>query len=260
MDQVKLVQTAVEKVRRITVRVLALTVVGIAVCIALLYGGVASFHAAARDGDSAAAKKWLAVGFSPNLRHPRTLDTPLIEAARHGHLDMVKLLVEKGANVNLQGEAWYAPLHCAAAAGHIEVMKFLLDHGADLTLFSGNGHNTPLHEAAANGQTEAVALLLAQGAAIGAKGIDEATPLEVAAVNGHAAMVEFLLARGAEVNSRGLYGRTPLHAAADRDQVEVGRLLLAHGADPDLECNGRPVHGRSGAFRQLLQQHERAPK
>jgi hypothetical protein len=42
--------------------------------------------------------------------------------------------------------------------------------------------------------------------------------------------------------------------------VEVGRILLDHGADPSLECNGRPVSGRSDAFRQLLRSTSARPE
>lgn len=94
--------------------------------------GWGSIHAAARRGDAKAVKRRLAWGLSPNSRHLLSAETPLIEAARRGHLDTVKVLVEAGADVNLQGEAWYGPLHCAAYGGHLDTVKYLLEHGASL--------------------------------------------------------------------------------------------------------------------------------
>jgi cytohesin len=219
--------------------------------------GRGSIHAAARKGDAKAVQRRLALGISPNSRHLLSLDTPLIEAARRGHLDTVKVLVEGGADVNLQGEAFYGPLHCAAYSGHLETVKYLLEHGASVGLFEG--HDRPLNSAAQAGHVHIAKVLLAHKADINAQGVDGGTPLENAVSYGQVEMVKFLLANGAQVNARAIYGRTPLHAAAWRGDVTIGRLLLEHGADPTLECNGRPVEGPSPQFRELLKSVGRTP-
>lgn len=68
-------------------------------------------------------------------------NTPLHEAALNGHLEIVKLLVERGANVNMQSFDMFldTPLIDASANGHIEVVKYLLDHGADPTMVNAKG-------------------------------------------------------------------------------------------------------------------------
>jgi ankyrin repeat protein len=242
-------------------RVWLIGVVGTALVLALAlwhFGlGWGSIHAAARKGDAKALKGRLAMGISPNRRHLLSGDTPLIEAARRGHLDAVKVLVEGGANVNLQGEAWYGPLHCAAYGGHLETVKYLLEHGASVRVFEG--HDRPLNSAAQAGHLQVAKVLLEHGADINAQGVDGGTPLENAVSCGHVEMVKFLLAKGAQVNTRANYGRTPLHVAAWNDNVVLGRLLLEHGADPALECNGHPVEGRSPQFRELLGSVRRTP-
>lgn len=234
----------------------ALLLPGVAFCLVSLLLvwyfalGPAGIHAAARRGDADAVKRRLALGISPDSRHLLTAETPLIEACRNGCLDAVKVLIKAGANVNLQGEAFYGPLHCAAYGGHVDTLKYLLEHGARVDLF--DGHDRPMNSAAKGGHIEIAKVLLEHGADVNAHGIDDATPLENAVSHGHAEMVRFLLNNGAEINARGLYGRTALHVAADLDYVEIGRLLLDHGADPGLNCNGRPVEGRSPQFRELL--------
>jgi len=90
--------------------------------------------------------------------------------------------------------------------------------------------------------------------------VDGGTPLENAVSHGHAEMAKFLLSNGAQVNARAIYGRTPLHVAAWRDDAAIGRLLLEHGADPALECNGRPVEGRSPEFGELLKSVRKNPR
>lgn len=200
--------------------------------------GCMSIHTAAREGNLKEVRRQLAWGVNVNGSHFFTRETPLIEAASNGHADVVKLLIENGADVNLKGEAWYGPLHAAAAKGHIEVVKILLENGADVNIFH---HNKPLHNAAMNGHIEVAEILLAYGADINAKGTDEASPLHTAVSNNQLAMVKWLLSKGANVNPIAAYGCTPLQAAARRNNVEIGRILLEDGADPTLECNGRRI-------------------
>ncbi|MDH4241493.1 MAG: ankyrin repeat domain-containing protein [Phycisphaerae bacterium] len=210
--------------------------------------GCMSIHTAARQGNLKEVGRQMAWGVNADKRNFFTRDTLLIEAAANGHLDVVKLIIENGADVNLKGEAWYGPLHAAAAKGHIEVVKILLENGADVKIFH---QNKPLNYAAMNGHIEVAEILLAHGADINAKGTDEAAPLHTAVSNNQLAMVKWLLSKGANVNPIAAYGCTPLHSAARSNNVEIGKILLEHGADPTLECNGRRV---SDEFLKAIQQ------
>jgi len=213
-------------------------IVSLLASVSTVLTGCMSIHTAARQGNLKDVRRQLAWGVNVNERHFFTRDTILIEAADNGHLNVVKLLIEKGADVNLKGEAWYGPLHAAAAKGHIEVVKILLENGADVNIFH---QNKPLHYAAMNGHIEVARILLAHGADINAKGTDEAAPLHTAVSNNRLAMLKWLLSQGANVNPRAAYGCTPLHFAAFGNNVEIGKILVEQGADPALECNGRRV-------------------
>ena len=212
--------------------------VSLLVSVSTALSGCTSIHTAAREGNLKEVRRQLAWGVNANKRHFFTRDTLLIEAADNGHMDVVKLLIENGADVNLKGEAWYGPLHAAAAKGHIEVVKILLENGADVNIFH---QNKPLHYTAMNGHIEVARILLAHGADINAKGTDEAAPLHTAVSNNRLAMLKWLLSQGANVNPRAAYGCTPLHFAAFGNNVEIGKILVEQGADPALECNGRRV-------------------
>jgi len=92
----------------------------------------------------------------------RTLqdESPLMLAALKGHLQLAKMLVERGADVNKTG---WTPLHYAATNGHLAIMELLLDNYAYIDAESPNG-STPLMMAALYGTPAAVKLLLEAGA------------------------------------------------------------------------------------------------
>ena len=87
-------------------------------------------------------------------------ETPLMLAALNNKMDLAKLLILRGADVNQPG---WAPLHYAATKGHIEMMRLLIDNSAYLDAESPNG-TTPLMMAAHYGTPMAVKLLLEEGA------------------------------------------------------------------------------------------------
>ena len=101
-------------------------------------------------------------------KHPQTQvnvqnkvsETPLMLAAINNQLDLAKVLIERGADVNRPG---WSPLHYAATRGHRDMMRLLLDHDAYIDSESANG-TTPLMMAAYSAPPLAVKLLLEEGA------------------------------------------------------------------------------------------------
>jgi ankyrin repeat protein len=79
--------------------------------------------------------------------------TPLQGAAAFKQIDLARLLIARGANVNCRGEGGGSPLHEAAGSGQIELAKLLLDHGANLNAKDDKG-KTPLTIALEYKQTE----------------------------------------------------------------------------------------------------------
>lgn len=89
--------------------------------------------------------------------------TALTIAALHGHLDVCKLLLERGANTNPQNPHKMSPLHAAAQKGNPEIVKLLIQHGAELNVYDSSGH-APLHDAILKNQYGAFVQLLIAGA------------------------------------------------------------------------------------------------
>ncbi|MQY10123.1 hypothetical protein SRB5_02280 [Streptomyces sp. RB5] len=125
-----------------------------------------------------------------------------------------------------------APLYEAAVEGRSDLVRALLEHGADPdTPGPAPGDGLPLCAAACWGHTAAAAELLNAGAGVDRREWDGSTPLLWAAANGHTATVRLLLGHGASTALADGAGRTPLHRAAERGSLQSAEALLQAGAD-----------------------------
>ncbi len=112
--------------------------------------------------------------------------TALHLAAFFGKAQAARVLIDAGASVAAFTTNAFAnqPLHAAAAGRHVEVARVLLAAGADIDMPQHGGY-TPLHEAAASGDVELVELFLSAGASPSATADDGWTPAQVAEAAGH---------------------------------------------------------------------------
>ncbi|KAM0425178.1 hypothetical protein ACHAPT_009495 [Fusarium lateritium] len=166
---------------------------------------------------------------------PPQYPTDLILASYYGHRAVVKLLLEKGADIEAK-DYGRTPLSWAALEGHEAVVWLLLEKGADIEAKDNDGL-TPLLLAAMMGREAVVRLLLEKGADIEAKDNDGLTPLSLAVVMGHEAIVRLLLEKGADAEAEDNDGQTPLSRAVVMGHEAIVRLLLEKGADAEAEDN-----------------------
>jgi len=119
--------------------------------------------------------------------------TPLALAAFFGHAEAAKWLIERGANLDLAASnaMKVAPLHAAAAGRHVEIVRLLVEAGTDVNARQQAGF-TPLHAAAQNGDLESAKLLLAHGADRMARADNHQCALDFALQRGDEAMVSLL--------------------------------------------------------------------
>lgn len=119
--------------------------------------------------------------------------TPLGLACFFGHVPVVALLLERGANPNRESRNFQrvAPIHSAAASGSVEIVRMLLDAGANPRKEQETGF-TALHTAAANGDVEIVELLLDRGASANARTLEGRTPATYASERGHHQVLQLL--------------------------------------------------------------------
>lgn len=121
------------------------------------------------------------------------------------------------------------PLRWAALWGFVDIARLLIERGAKVNVKEKNG-KTSLFWAAREGHQEMTDLLISKGAM--RKG-SENKYLLTAAQYGNAALAKLVIDRGADVNVRGEFGKTPLHFASQRGDAETVDVLLAAGADPN---------------------------
>ena len=168
----------------------------------------------------------------------------LLLQCRENNAGKVERLLQKPCDPNCRGGIdYHAPIHAAAAEGHLLIVRLLLEAGADKDSATTNGA-TALYGAAHNGHSEVVQCLLEADAEKDAATINGTTALNVAAQNGHIEVVRLFLGAGTDKDAATTRGRTSLHDAAYQGHLEVVRLLLQAGADKDATTTrGRtPLH------------------
>lgn len=160
----------------------------------LLASGVElNVYEAAGTGQTQRLKELITSDPSLVNSHAHDGFTPLGLAVFFGHPETVKTLLDAGADVNLASRESMkvTPLASASAARQLEIARMLIERGADVNARASNDF-TPLHESAASGKIDFALLLLEHGANVNAKTRDGKTPLDYAREGGHDEMVELL--------------------------------------------------------------------
>lgn len=140
-------------------------------------------------------------------------ETTLTMAAFTGQTDIVRRLLESGADAGLQNEGGYTPLHLAAENGDAPMVELLLSH---------HGYNRKRTR------------------------LGDATPLELAAQQGRAGVLRVMAAHGVNLNEQNELGMTALHSAVFSRRPDSVFALLQLGADPDIrDSNGRTAEEMS---------------
>lgn len=184
--------------------------------------------------------------------------TPLHFACAKGHLDLIKLLLEYGANRDILDNHGHSPLYYACLHGQAAEMIYLLQNGAGdesnclQELLSQGGKsavngmlasrfmesNKELFTACKNGDLTLIKKKVEEDkCGLSNKDKFYCTPLHVASLNGKLNIVEYLLKSGADINAQDVQKMTPLHLAAMRGHLDIVKFLVSKGADLDMTNN-----------------------
>jgi len=205
-------------------------------------------------------------GAKVDPRDEEALGQELCKACAKGDLDTVTRLVESQASVNSLMYDRRSALHLASAEGHLEIVKFLVERKADVrakdrwgadalkdalrgnhtkvsTLLKEKGalgltdehsdHSMTMGEkmcnAASKGDLEEIKRLVAKGASVNACDYDRRSALHLAAAEGHDEVVAFLVIYGANVNCKDRWGGDPLKDAIRGGHTQVQSILREAG-------------------------------
>ncbi len=159
-------------------------------------------------------------------------NTPFHFAVKNGHWKLIYLLMDKGAIISKDDNLLpdeKASLH-AVWSNQADVLKLLLDHGADVNAADRWGWSL-LHYTGGSGNADMTRMLLDKGANPNSveRGRGQ-TPLHRAAFRSRKTVAEMLLANGANMDTRDWNGKTPLSLAKENGNTEIVELLRKHGA------------------------------
>lgn len=197
-------------------------------------------------------------------------NTPLIVAANRGEIKTIEVLLKHGANINKRKDGDSTAL--SRGVHHINVVKLLLDGGADPNIADEFG-KTPLWYASAyKGNIDIVNLLLENGADVTVQANKyKETLLHISALYGHAELVKLYLEKGLDVNASDNRGYTPLYWSISSDKSEfdksnvktpkktnnsVTQLLIEKGANiDDTSTKYFPWSGNTALVQQSLEKN-----
>jgi ankyrin repeat protein len=165
--------------------------------------------------------------------------TPLIMSSREGHVKIAEILIEAGADVNIQTSYGETALIVIAMfyenTEQIRIAEKLIDNGADVNLQNKYGE-TALFFAVYMGYYDLIDILLENGADMNIQNFDTGdTVIMFAAAYNYTDIIKILITAGADINKQNNDGWTALMAAVFWGNYKPVELLLQEGADRNIK-------------------------
>lgn len=161
----------------------------------------------------------------------------LIDAAKAGHREIVRHMLEAGADVNFTDEDNCALISMAVARSDEDMLRTILEFRPDMEIQDSDG-DTCLHYIRHTTSLASVRLAVNAGAKINTLNEAGEIPLHQAAAFSDLEVVEYLLAKNADVNCQGGVFGAPLHCACYQGKFDVVKLLIDNGANPNFPSTG----------------------
>ena len=193
------------------------------------YSTFSALSAAAGAGHKGIVRRLLDLGAPPDWRSEQDGKgreaSALMAAMGRGRLDVARLLVERGAKVNVKNGKGHSALYMACEMGQADLAATLVARGAKDPEVAGDCGT--LASAAWSGDMDLARQLLASGANVNMPGLDELTPLQLALKNGRLKMAGLLMENGAHLSLAGSWGESTLDMAVNSGDLEMVKTMLA---------------------------------
>ncbi|ERF68561.1 hypothetical protein EPUS_04659 [Endocarpon pusillum Z07020] len=173
-------------------------------------------HAACSAGLTQAVEHLLEVGIMPNSADDNRINA-IYFAAISGQIEIMRLLLDAGAEIDAQGGYYGNALQAALVEGHEQMVRLLIEKGANVDAQGGRYSNDPM------------------GANVNAHGGVYSNALQAALLGGHEQIVRLLIEKKADVDAQGGYYGNALQAAAHMGHEQIVRLLIEKGANVDAQ-------------------------
>ena len=171
-----------------------------------------------------------------------------------GKIDVIQLLLDKGADINAQSGEYGSALQAAVVRGNIKVIRLLLDMGADVNT-QGGKYGNAFTAAIDTTDMEIIELLLEKGANVNAQDEECGSALLFAVAGNNIDVIRLLLGQGADINAQGGWYGNALHTAVYCCKIDVIQLLLDWGADVNAEggaLQSAVLRGKTDVIQLLL--------
>ncbi len=201
--------------------------------------GISPLMLAAMNGHAAAVSLLADMGSDINAQIETNRNTALTLACFQGRHEVVGILIDKRANIEHRAKTGLTPLMEAASGGYVEVGRVLLDKGADINAAPvPSSRDTALTIAADKGHYRFVELLISRGAPVDVKNKKGQTALWLACNGGHLDVVQLLVSANASTDLQDVRKVSCLMAAFRCGHVKVVRWLVRHVTQfpSDTEC------------------------
>ncbi|KAJ4448678.1 hypothetical protein ANN_00068 [Periplaneta americana] len=164
-------------------------------------------------------------------------NTALSYAARHGHVQIVTLLIDRRADCKSCNKDGDSPIFLAAEYGHVEVVRLLIERGIDVNACNQHGENL-MFIATKHGLEELMKLVLERGINVHARNNDGDSLISIAVEYGRIDVVNLLIEEhGIDVNVCNKFGNSLTFIAAKCGHVNIVKLLIDKGADINARNN-----------------------
>jgi ankyrin repeat protein len=219
---------------------------------------------AAQAGSRGEVARLIEYGINIEERHKASGRNALLVAAHCGKEDVVELLIQHNARLDVSDGSGWTALHLAASRGHCGVINLLMLESDIAEALNYQGR-TAVRIAVDRGQHEALQMLLTHNANVNTRAENQMTTLHAASKQGDAEIVRMLVSNRADIEAKDATMMSALHYACEAGHVEVIEVLLAHKANIEVAGRDRKTPlicaaeaGRSQAVEFLLNSKQKA--